>query len=208
MLADLNNPNGVAFRDGALYVAEINRILRFDDIQAHLHDLPPPAVVNANFPSDPAHDWKFIRFTPDGWLYVPVEAPCNICEPKDPHFATIMRMRPDGSDLQVFARGIRNSVGFDWHPVTNDFWFTDNARDMLGDDISPDELNHAPRIGMNFGFPYCHGGNIPDPQFGHEHPCSEFVLPAHVAALGMRFYAGAMFPPAYRNRIFIAEHGS
>jgi glucose/arabinose dehydrogenase len=202
-----------SFRDGALFVAEINRVLRFDDIEAKLRTPPAPAIVNAGFPSDLAHGWKFIRFGPDGWLYVPVGAPCNVCEPKDQRFATIMRMRPDGSELEVFARGIRNSVGFDWHPYTNELWFTDNGRDLMGDDIPPDELNYAPHNGMHFGFPYCHGKNVPDPEFGKEHACTEFVppaleLPAHVAALGMRFYTGAMFPPAYQNQIFIAEHGS
>jgi glucose/arabinose dehydrogenase len=201
----LNNPNGVAFRDGALYVAEINRILRFDDMQVRLGNSPSPVGVNANFPSDPAHCRKFIRFSPDGWLYVPVGAPCNVCEPKDPRFATIKRMRRDGSDLQVFARGIRNSVGFDRLPRTNELWFTDNGRDMLGDDIPPDELNYAPRSGMNFGFPYCHGKNIPDPQFGPEHTCSDFIppaleLPAHAGALGMRFYTGTMFPPPIETK--------
>jgi glucose/arabinose dehydrogenase len=209
----LNTPNGVALRDGALYVAEVNRVLRYDDIEARLRTPPAPVVVNAGFPSDPGHGWKFIRFGPDGWLYVPVGAPCNVCEPKNQHYATIMRMPPDGSELEVFARGIRNSVGFDWHPRTNELWFTDNGRDMMGDDVPPDELNHAPHSGMNFGFPYCHGNNISDPEFGREHACTEFVppaleLPAHVAALGMRFYTGAMFPRAYQNQIFIAEHGS
>jgi len=206
-------PNGVAFRDGALYVAEVYRVLRFDSIEDHLADPPKPVVVNDSFPKHRHHGWKFIRFGPDGMLYVPVGAPCNVCEREDPRFATIMRMKADGTGLEIFARGVRNSVGFDWDPRTNELWFTDNGRDMMGDDIPPDELNHAPKKGLHFGFPYCHGGDIPDPEFGKERKCSEFTPPAmklgpHVAALGMRFYTGSMFPDEYRNQIFIAEHGS
>jgi glucose/arabinose dehydrogenase len=209
----LNMPNGVAFRDGALYVAEVSRVLRFDDIEARLENPPQPVVVNDSFPRDRHHGWKFIRFGPDRKLYVPVGAPCNICEPGDERYASILRMNPDGSGLEVFARGIRNTVGFDWHPGTRELWFTDNGRDMLGDDRPPDELNYAPQKGMHFGFPYCHGSNIADPEFGRKHNCSEFTPPAielgpHVASLGMRFYTGTMFPPEYRNQIFIAEHGS
>ncbi len=206
-------PNGVAMRGGNLYVAEVNRVIRFDDIEAHLADPPKPIVVNDKFPSDSHHGWKFIRFGPDGKLYVPVGAPCNVCLEDDPRYASIMRMNPDGSDLEVFAHGIRNTVGFDWHPVTHELWFTDNGRDMLGDDIPPDELNCAPLSGMNFGFPFCHGGDIPDPEFGKQRPCSDFTPPVqklgpHVAALGMRFYTGQMFPKEYHDQIFIAEHGS
>ncbi len=209
----LNMPNGVAFRDGALYVAEVSRVLRFDNIEARLENPPQPVVVNDSFPRDRHHGWKFIRLGPDGKLYVPVGAPCNICEPGDERYASILRMNPDGSGLEVFARGIRNTVGFDWHPGTRELWFTDNGRDMLGDDRPPDELNYAPQKGMHYGFPYCHGSNIADPEFGRKHNCSEFTPPAielgpHVASLGMRFYTGTMFPPEYRNQIFIAEHGS
>ncbi len=209
----LNMPNGVAFRDGALYVAEVNRVLRFDDIENHLDDPPQPVVVNDSFPQDRHHGWKFIRFGPDGMLYVPVGAPCNICEPKDERYASLMRMKPDGTELEVFAKGIRNTVGFDWHPQTQELWFTENGRDYMGNDQPPDELDYAPQKGLHFGFPYCHGGNLPDPEFGKEHKCEEFVPPAillgpHVAALGMRFYTGTMFPEEYRKQIFIAEHGS
>jgi glucose/arabinose dehydrogenase len=161
------------------------------------------------------HGWKFIAFGPDGKLYVPVGGPCNVCDrtDEDPRYASITRMNPDGSDLEVFASGIRNSVGFDWHPATNELWFTSNGRDGLGDETPPDVLNRADRQGLHFGFPYCHGGNLPDPQFGEERPCANFSRPAlglgpHVAALGMRFYTGDMFPERYRNQIFIAEHGS
>lgn len=209
----LNVPNGVAFRSGALYVAEISRVLRFDDIVARLHDPPEPVVVNDGLPTERHHGWKFIAFGPDEKLYIPVGAPCNVCEEEDERFATIMRMNADGRDLEVFARGVRNSVGFDWHPATGELWFTDNGRDRLGDDVPPDELNRAPHAGLHFGFPYCHGGDIPDPQYGRQRSCSEFTPPArrlgpHVAAIGMRFYTSSMFPEVYQNGIFIAEHGS
>ena len=211
----LNTPNGVAVRDGALFVAELSRILRYDDIEARLDNPPVPVVVYDELPSERMHGWKFIRFGPDGKLYVPVGAPCNVCDrtEEDARFATITRMNPDGGAHEVFAHGIRNSVGFDWHPVTGELWFTSNGRDLLGDETPGDTLNHAPDIGMHFGYPFCHQGDIPDPEFGNQRGCGEFVPPAqtlgpHVASLGMRFYAGAMFPDRYRNRIFIAEHGS
>ena len=208
----LNEPNGVAFRDGSLYVAEVSRILRFDGIEARLKSPGMPVVVTDALPRDPHHGWKFIAFGPDGWLYVPIGAPCNICRRSDP-YASISRLRPDGTRFEVYARGVRNTVGFDWDPATKELWFTDNGRDWMGDDTPPDELNHAPTAGMHFGFPWCHGGDLKDPEFGKERPCSEFTkpalrLPAHVAALGMRFYTGAAFPAEYRGRIFIAEHGS
>ncbi|MCZ6623318.1 MAG: sorbosone dehydrogenase family protein [Deltaproteobacteria bacterium] len=209
----LNMPNGVAFRDGALYVAEVNRVLRFENIENRLNNPPHPIVVNDSFPNDTHHGWKFIRFGPDGMLYVPVGAPCNICEPEERRYAVIMRMKPDGTGLEPFARGVRNTVGFDWHRETKELWFTDNGRDWLGDDLPPDELNHAPRQGLHFGYPYCHGGTISDPKFGDKRSCAEFKPPAqnlgpHVASLGMRFYTGAMFPRQYQGQIFIAEHGS
>lgn len=207
----LNSPNGVAWRGGDLYVAEINRILRFEDIDSRLHDPPEPAVVRDDFPSESHHGWKFIAFGPDGALYVPIGAPCNVCN--EPGYGVITRLDPDGGGREVYAEGVRNTVGFDWNPETGALWFTDNGRDHLGDDLPPDELNRAPRAGMHFGFPFCHGGDIPDPKFGKQAPCSKFSPPAlklgpHVAALGMRFYTGRMFPPEYHNRIFIAEHGS
>jgi glucose/arabinose dehydrogenase len=213
LASGLLSPNGVAFYDGALYVAEINRILRYDQIETRLDNPPDAVIVTDNLPSDRHHGWKFIAFGPDGWLYVPVGAPCNVCTRRDPRYAAILRMQPDGTESSVFAHGVRNSVGFAWHPVTRELWFTDNGRDNLGDDVPPDELNHAPRSGLHFGFPYCHGGTIADPEFGAERSCDDFTPPSmrlgpHVAALGMRFYTGDMFPPAYRNQIFIAEHGS
>ena len=204
--------NGVAVRNGALYVAEVSRVLRFDDIEAHLDAPPAPVVVTDRFPKETHHGWKFIAFGPDGKLYVPVGAPCNICEPDTQRYANIMRMNADGGGLETFAQGIRNTVGFDWQPGTRELWFTDNGRDMLGDDSPPDELNHAPRAGMHFGYPYCHGGDIADPEFGAKRACKDFTPPVqklgpHVASLGMRFYTGSMFPAEYRNNIFIAQHG-
>ena len=216
----LNIPNGVALHGGSLYVAEVNRVLRFDDAERRLEKLArsTPAVVFDRLPRNTAHGWKFIRFAPDGRLTIPVGAPCNVCEPDPERYAHIASIRLDpgsgrGEDYQAFARGVRNSVGFDWDPQTHELWFTDNGRDLLGDDLPSDELNHAPRAGLHFGFPYCHQGDTPDPQFGKGKNCSEFTPPAaklgpHVAALGMRFYTGGQFPQEYRNNIFIAEHGS
>jgi glucose/arabinose dehydrogenase len=209
----LHMPVGVAYRNGSLYVSAVNRILRFDEIDQRLANPPPPVIITDRFPTESSHGWKFIAFGPDGKLYVPVGAPCNICEPDPDRYALIARINPDGSGYEVVARGVRNSVGFDWDPKNHDLWFTDNGRDWLGDDQPPDELNHAPKPGMHFGYPYCHGGTLPDPEYGGKRACSEFTPPAvplgpHVASLGMRFYTGTMFPPKYRNQIFIAEHGS
>jgi glucose/arabinose dehydrogenase len=207
----LNMPSGVAFHNGGLYVAEVSRITRYDDIESRLNSPPPAVVVTDQLPADSHHGWKFIAFGPDGMLYVPVGAPCNVCRVNERH-GVINRMNADGSGLEVFASGVRNSVGFDWHPVTKELWFTENGRDSMGDNIPPDELNHAPRQGLHFGFPDCHAGSIADPEFGKE-PCSKFTPPImsltpHGAAIGMRFYTGAMFPSEYQNQIFIAEHGS
>jgi glucose/arabinose dehydrogenase len=210
---DLNTPNGVAYRDGALYVAEIGRILRYDNIDTQLRNPPKPVVITDRYPKESQHGWKFIAFGPDGKLYVPVGAPCNVCEPDMDRFALISRINPDGSGYEVFARGIRNTVGFDWDPRTKELWFNDHGRDMMGDDMPSCELNHASKAGMHFGFPYCHQGDTPDPEFGSKHSCAEFTPPevkqgGHVAPDGLRFYTGRMFPPEYQNRIFIAQHGS
>jgi glucose/arabinose dehydrogenase len=205
-------PNGIAYRDGNLYIAQIGRLLRLDAIDKHLANPPRPVVLNDAFPTLEHHGWRYIKFGPDGWLYMPIGAPCNICLRDEPIFGTIMRMHPDGTGMEVFASGVRNSVGFDWHPVTHELWFTDNGRDELGNEFPPDELDRAPRAGLHFGFPYCHAGVIADPEF-KDRACTEFEPPVqrlgpHVAALGMRFYTGKMFPPEYRNAILIAEHGS
>jgi glucose/arabinose dehydrogenase len=210
---DLQSPNGVAFRNGALYVAEISRVLRFDGIEDDPANPAQPVVVNDSFPAEEHHGWKYIAFGPDGRLYVPVGAPCNVCERSDPRFASIMRMASDGREPEIYARGVRNTVGFDWHPQTKALWFTDNGRDWMGDDLPPDELNRASEKGGHYGFPYCHAGRIPDPEYGENRSCDQFRAPAielgpHVAALGMKFYTGRMFPEQYRHQIFIAEHGS
>jgi glucose/arabinose dehydrogenase len=209
----LQEPNGVAYRDGALYVAERSRILRYDDIERQLDHPPKPVVIRDDYPKKPEHGWKFIAFGPDGMLYVPVGAPCNVCKTGNPLFATITRLSPDGKTREIFASGIRNSVGFDWHPRTHELWFTENGRDEMGDDVPDDELNRAPFPGLDFGFPYCHAGDVPDPEFGGQKSCNDLVPPkaklgAHVAALGMRFYTGKMFPREYTGNIFIAERGS
>ena len=209
----LRDPGGVAFHNGALFVSAVSRVLRFDDIEHRVQSPPEPVVVTDKLPPDGHHGRKFIAFGPDGKLYVNVGAPCNICEPDPERYAHIERMNADGSGRETVARGVRNSVGFDWDPRTKELWFTDNGRDMLGDDVPPDELNHVTKVPQHFGYPYCHGGDISDPEFGKQHPCSEFVPPArklgpHVASLGMRFYTGTQFPTAFRNQIFIAEHGS
>jgi glucose/arabinose dehydrogenase len=211
LASGLQIPMGVAYKDGSLWVSAVSRILRYDNVDAP-GAAPQPAVVTDKLTPETHHGGKFLAFGPDGKLYVPTGAPCNICEP-DARHGIISRMNADGSAGEVFARGVRNSVGFDWHPQTHELWFTDNGRDMLGDDAPPDELNHAARAGMNFGYPYCHGGDIADPEFGSKHRCDEFTPPAqklgpHVASLGMRFYTGTMFPPEYRGQVFIAEHGS
>ena len=174
---------------------------------------PKREIVLGTLPNKQWHGWKFIKFGPDRKLYVPVGAPCNVCEPEDELFGTISRINKDGSGLNIYASGIRNSVGFDWHPQTRELWFTDNGRDMLGDNLPPDELNHAPRSGLHFGFPYLHGNDVVDPEYGKMTKNIHFTKPAqelgpHVASLGMQFYTGRMFPNEYTHQIFIAEHGS
>ena len=209
----LTQPNGVAVRNGALYVATTSQILRFDDIERHLEALPKPVTVRDNLPNpNQGHTWKFIAFGPDGLLYMSVGAPCNVCVPA-PMVASIVRMKPDGSAMEVFAEGVRNSVGFDWHPVTHELWFTDNGRDLLGDDVPNDELNIAYKAGLHFGFPFCHQGDVADPEFGAQRACSTTEPPVqkmgpHVAAIGFTFYTGNMFPPNFKNAAIIAQHGS
>lgn len=209
----LNMPNGVAFKDGDLYVAEMTRIIKFPGIESKLGNPGEPVVVNDSYPKQDGHGWKYIAFGPDGKLYVPVGAPCNICDPKEDIYASITRINADGTGREVYAKGIRNTVGFTWHPETKELWFTDNGRDMMGDEVPNCELNHAPRAGMHFGYPYCHEGSIKDPQFGDKRPCSDFTPPdqkmgPHVAPLGLKFYTGSMFPESYKHQLFVARHGS
>ena len=212
---DMNTPNGVAFHNGSLFIAEIDKIWRIDNIESQLQNPAKPILVTDNYPSDKHHGWKYIAFGPDNKLYIPVGAPCNICDDhiKDPRYSSITRMNADGTEQEVYAHGIRNTVGFAWHPTTKELWFTENGRDMMGDDLPPDELNRAEKKDMNFGYPYCHADNIKDSEYGSQHDCSEFTPPVqklapHTAALGMKFYTGTMFPDSYKNQIFIAEHGS
>ncbi|MBC5775516.1 sorbosone dehydrogenase family protein [Pontibacter sp. KCTC 32443] len=209
----LKAPNGVALKDGDLYVAEISRIIKFPDIEQNMRNKPKYEVVYDKYPSDEHHGWKYIAFGPDGKLYVPVGAPCNVCKEENQVYSTITRLNADGTGMEIFAEGVRNTVGFTWHPQTKELWFTDNGRDMLGDNTPPDELNRATKKGQHFGFPYCHAGEIADPEFGKDRKCDEFVKPVqklgpHVASLGLKFYTGDMFPEQYKNQILIAEHGS
>lgn len=210
----LDMPNGVDIKNGDLYVAEVNRIIKFEDIDNTFRNSPEYKIIRDDFPKDRSHGWKFIKFGPDGKLYIPIGAPCNIClRDDDKRYASLIRMNDDGSDFEIFASGIRNTVGFDWHPQTKELWFTDNGRDMLGDNIPPDELNNAPAKGLHFGYPFLHGKNIIDPKFGSLGDTALYTKPSqelgpHVAALGIQFYTGNMFPAEYKNQIFIAEHGS
>lgn len=206
-------PNGVAYKGNSLYVAEVNRIIRFDQITQQLANPPKPVVVYDQFPSDQHHGWKYLRFGPDNKLYTSVGAPCNICEPEKSIYSSLVRLNTDGSGFELLARGVRSSVGFDWQPETDALFFTDNGRDYLGDDLPPDELNRWTSIGEHFGFPYCHGGDIPDPEHAAGKKCREFTAPvwkikAHMAPLGLRFYRGKQFPVEFKNQLFVAEHGS
>lgn len=208
----LRMPNGVAFKEGDLFVAEVSKLWRFEDIENNLA-APKKTLVYDDYPEDGHHGWKYIAFGPDGKLYIPVGAPCNICESKNEIYASITRMNPDGTDQEIYVKGVRNSVGFTWHPETGEMYFTDNGRDMLGDEIPPCELNRVTEQGQHFGYPYCHGGDVKDPEYGDKYPCEDFVAPAqklgpHVAPLGIKFNTGSMFPEQFKNLAFIAEHGS
>lgn len=210
---NLTMPNGVAYKDGALYVTEISRILRYDHINQQLANHPKPVVIYDHLPSDKHHGWKYLRFGPDHKLYTAVGAPCNICNPEQDIYASLVRLNPDGSGFEIIAKGIRNTVGFDWQPGTDNLFFTDNGRDHLGDDVPHDELNHWTVKGGHFGYPFCHGGDTPDPELAGERKCAEFTPPAwqfkaHVAPLGIRFYQGKQFPAEYQNQLFVAQHGS
>jgi glucose/arabinose dehydrogenase len=206
-------PNGVAYQAGTLYVAEVNRIIRFENIVQQLQNPPEAQVVYDQFPDKKHHGWKYLRFGPDQRLYTAVGAPCNICDPQKTIFTSLVRLNTDGSGMEIIARGIRNTVGFDWQPATNHLYFSDNGRDHLGDDVPPDELNKWNRKGSHYGYPYCHGGDILDPELGNGKACDEFIAPewkfkAHMAALGLRFYRGKQFPSAYHQQLFVAQHGS
>jgi len=209
----LNMPNGVAYKNGTLYVAELNRIIRFDNIDQHLDNPPKPTVVYKEFPSEKIHGWKYLRFGPDNKLYTAVGAPCNICLPKKDIYTSLVRLKTDGSDMEILARGIRNTVGFDWHPITKTLYFTENGRDWLGDDIPPDELNKWTKKGQHFGYPYCHGGELLDPEYGQGKQCKDYTSPewkfkAHMAPLGIHFYRGQQFPKSYHLQLLVAQHGS
>lgn len=207
----LNMPSGVEFRFGSLYVGAVDRILRYDDIESILDQPPAPELVTGALPDKTHHGWKYLRFGPDNYLYVPVGAPCNICD--EPGFAQIRRMFADGSGDEVYVSGVRNSLGLAFNPANGELWFTDNGRDLLGEDIPADELNHVTSPGQNFGFPYCHQGDLLDPEFGVGKSCDDYTAPAarlgaHVASLGLTFYTGSQFPANYKGALFIARHGS
>ncbi|MEP1306145.1 MAG: PQQ-dependent sugar dehydrogenase [Balneola sp.] len=217
IIEGLRLPNGVAYKDGALFVAEVSKIWRFDNIDQTYANSPEPTLVTDELPTEGHHGWKYIAFGPDDKLYVPIGAPCNICNHEDdnPLFATLTKMNVDGSEHKIVAKGIRNTVGFTWHPETGNIWFTDNGRDWMGDDIPPCELNEITGTDQHFGYPYLHGNDVWDPEFGESGKAMEtdFKTPvqelgAHVAPLGVMFYTGGMFPTAYKNRALIAEHGS
>ena len=209
----LTMPSGLLLHDGDLYVAALNRVLRYPDIETTFRAKPEPQLVTDALPDKRHHGWKSISVGPDGHLYVPVGAPCNICLSEDPRFASILRMDPNTGATTVYANGVRNSVGMAWHPRSGELWFSDNGRDMLGDDVPPEEINRVTTPGAHYGYPHIHGAAIPDPRFGDGHDPADYVAPefeiqAHAAALGMAFYTGAMFPPEYAGALFIAEHGS
>ena len=211
---NLNMPSGLAYKDGDLYVGAVSEILVYRNIDSQLQNPPKPEVLTDQLPDKRHHGWKYLGFGPDGKLYNPVGAPCNICLSDNPQFASILRMDINNpAQLESFASGIRNTVGFDWHPTTGELWFTDNGRDMMGDDLPPGELNKISKRGQHFGYPFFHAGSIPDPKFGKGKQSDDYVYPAlkldpHVAALGIKFYLGNMFPKQYHEQVFLAEHGS
>jgi glucose/arabinose dehydrogenase len=212
ILTGMKMPTGIAFRDGALYVADIDKILKYENAEANLDKMPTAKVVYDDMPSYAAHGWKYLTFDKAGWLYVPFGPPCNECLPPT-SVAQVRRVNPNTGQAELVAIGVRNSVGGDIDPRSGDYWFTENARDWISDDLPSDKLNHIAKIGAHYGYPYCHQGDLPDPKFAMGHKCSEFTSPTlklgpHVAPLGMKFYSGNQFPAEYSNNIFIAEHGS
>ena len=212
LASGLYRPNGLAFHKGTLYIAELSKISKIENVEDKLDNPPKPTLIYDDLPKDEAHGWKFIGIGPDSKLYVPIGQPGNNVMPSDKH-AQIRRMNLDGSGVEVVALGVRNTVGFDWNPATKELYFTDNGRDWLSEDLPEDELNRVKKTGEHFGSPYCYQGNFTDPEFGWGRACSEFTAPVglmgpHTAALGMRFYTGDMFPKNYKNTIFVARHGS
>ena len=209
----LRMPSGLVLLDGDLYVGALNQILRYDDIEQTFRTKPTAVVVTDNLPDRRMHGWKYLSVGPDGYLYVPVGAPCNVCLSDDERFASILRMDPKTGATEIYARGIRNTVGLAWHPESDELWFSDNGRDMLGDDVPPEEINRVVKPGSHFGYPYVHAGTIEDPEFGAGHSPDDYVGPevriqAHSAALGLTFYTGDAFGEDYRGALFVAEHGS
>jgi glucose/arabinose dehydrogenase len=210
----LNQPSGVAYKDGTLFVASTDKVLRFDGISSKPDVAPVDVTAAFQLPAEHVHhNWKYLRFGPDGKLYMPVGAPCNICEVKAADFATIRRYNPDGSGMEVVATGVRNSHGLDWHPVTKELWFSNHGRDWMGDDTPNDTLNRMTKVGLNFGFPHCHQGNVADPDVKKDNACAGVEKPValmgpHAAAMGVQFYTGSMFPAEYKNVAFVARKGS
>lgn len=209
-------PSGLSFIGDDLYVGAVNKIIKFSDIDTQLKQsskLPNSSIVSSALPDKTHHGWKYLSTGPDGNLYIPIGAPCNICLSENPLFASIQKMNPETGVMTAYAQGVRNSVGLAWHPVTGNLWFSDNGRDMLGDDVPPDEINELSQAGSHFGYPYVHAGDIPDPEFGaHKNP-QNFIPPvykvqAHSATLGLSFNTAKKFPHKYHNALFIAEHGS
>jgi len=212
LASGLHRPNGVAFHNGTLYIAELSKVSKIDKAEDNLDSPPTPTMIYDNLPKDEAHGWKFIAIGPDNKLYVPVGQPGNNVLHDDAH-GQIRRINLDGSGAEVVARGVRNTVGFDWNPETKQLYFTDNGRDWMSEDVPEDELNRVTKVGEHFGAPYCLQGNIVDPEFGWGKSCSDYTPPVglmgpHSASLGMRFYTGSMFPKSYKNAIIVARHGS
>ncbi|WP_096668934.1 PQQ-dependent sugar dehydrogenase [Polaromonas sp. AET17H-212] len=213
VVVDKLNQPAVAMHNGSLYVMAIDKVLRFDGIEKNPNVQPVDLTAAFKLPKEQHHNWKYIRFGPDGKLYVPFGAPCNICVLPTNEYAQIRRYNADGSGMEVIATGVRNTQGFDWHPVTKELWFTDHGRDWMGDDSPEDELNRMTRVGQNFGFPYCHANGVADRDIKKSNPCDGVTLPvqtmgAHAANMGLHFYTGNMFPAEYKNAMFVARKGS
>ena len=213
VVVDKLNQPAATLHQGSLYVMAVDKVLRFDGIESNPNVAPVDLTANFKLPPLQHHNWKYLRFGPDGMLYVPFGAPCNICVPPTGEYAQIRRYTPDGSEMEVIATGVRNTQGFDWHPVTKELWFTDHGRDWMGDNGPEDELNRLGRPGQFFGFPYCHANGIPDPDIKKDNACGGVTLPvttmgAHAANMGAQFYTGSMFPAEYRNALFVARKGS